>query len=190
MKTLEILGYKRTALGKSATKALRAEGYVPCVLYGYGIENVNFYAPSIMFRDLLYTPDIHKVELNIEGDIYYAFVQAASFHPVNESILHVDFMSINDNRTIKIDLPVRLEGVAVGVQKGGKLVTKIRKLTVKGLAPNFPEYISVNISHLDLGKSVRVSDIKQEGYEILNALNLPIATVDIPRALRSEQEKK
>ena len=101
MKSLEIIGFKRANLGKKESKDLRAEAMVPCVLYG-GSEQVHFHAPMIMFRDLLYSPEVYQVNLNIEGDEYKAVVQASQFHPVNEMLLHVDFLEMNDNKEIKI----------------------------------------------------------------------------------------
>lgn len=190
MKTLEIVGYKRQELGTSSAKAIREDGNVPCVLYGANMEPVHFYSPYILFRDLIYTSDIYKVKLNIEGDEYEALMQDASFHPVNDMILHVDFMKINEGRAVKAEIPIRLEGLSVGVQKGGKLVSKLRKVKVKSLPSNLPEYVSVDITNLDLGKSIRVNSIPDGDFEILNAATLPVATVEIPRSLRSEQAAK
>src|SRR5688572_33079625 len=106
MKSLEIIGFKRANLGKSESKRLREESMVPCVLYG-GEEQVHFYAPMILFRDLVYSPEVYEVDLNIEGTHYKAVMQAIQFHPVNEMLLHVDFLLMNDNKEIKMDIPVK-----------------------------------------------------------------------------------
>lgn len=185
MKKLEIVGYKRANLGKSESQAIRAEGNVPCVLYG-GAEQVHFYAPIILFRDLLYTPDVYEVTLNIEGDEYRAILQETQFHPVSDMLLHADFLQIIDGKDLKVAVPVRLMGVAPGVQKGGKLVTLVRKLRVTGPAENIPDYIDVDVSALDLGKSVRVSQIKVEGIQLLESMSNPVATIEIPRSLRGQ----
>ena len=185
MKTVEIIGFKRANLGKSEAKGLRAEGNVPCVVYG-GREEVHFYAPMILFRDLVYTPDAYFVDLNIEGDERRCVLQAIQFHPVSEIILHADFMELNEKKPLKMDIPVRAEGVAPGVQNGGKLTMKHRKLTVKALPKNMPEYIPLDISDLDLGKSIKVSQIATGDYEFLVSPNLPVASVVIPRALRGK----
>jgi large subunit ribosomal protein L25 len=187
MQSLEIIGYKRANLGKSSAKELRAEGNVPCVLYG-GKDQVHFYSPMILFRQLLYTPNVYEVTLNIEGDIYKAVLQDAQFHPVNEIILHVDFLELQEDKPIKMEVPTRFTGTAPGVIKGGKLVPKMRKLQIRAVPANIPDYIDVDVSSLDLGKSVKVGDLKAENYTIVNNASLPIASIEIPRALRGQQQ--
>lgn len=187
MKKLEIVGYKRANLGKKASRDFRAEGYVPGVLYG-GAQQVHFYAPSILFRDLLYTPDVYEVELNIEGDIFRAILQDTQFHPVNDVLIHADFLEVNDDKKVKVNVPIKFVGTSPGVLKGGKLVQKLRKITLKGTVNNIPEFVEVNISHLDLGKSVKVAEINVENCVILNPKSNPIATIDIPRSLRGKQQ--
>lgn len=189
MKTLEIIGFKRANLGKQQSKELRNESYVPGVLYG-GKEQVHFYTPAIMFRELIYTPEVHEVDLNIEGTHYRAILQDAQFHPVNEMLLHVDLLELQDDKEVKIDVPVKFVGVSPGVLAGGKLVTKLRSIKIKALPANLPDYVEVNISDLELGKSIKVSKIQPENYEILTNSNAPIATVTIPRALKSAQAEE
>ena len=186
MKSLEIIGFKRANLGKSESKRLREESMVPCVLYG-GEEQVHFYAPMILFRDLVYSPEVYEVDLNIEGTHYKSVMQAIQFHPVNEMLLHVDFLLMNDNKEIKMDIPVKFVGVSPGVLAGGKLVTKLRKLKVKALPANLPDFVEVNIADLELGKSVKVNKIVPNNFTILTNPASPVATVTIPRALKSAQ---
>ena len=187
MKTLEIIGFKRANLGKAQTKELRNESYVPGVLYG-GAEQVHFYAPAILFRDLVYSPEVYEIDLNIEGTHYRAIMQDVQFHPVNEMLLHVDFLLLQDNKPVKMEIPVKMVGNSPGVILGGKLVTKLRKLKVKALPANLPDYIEIDISDLELGKSIKVSKINTGGnYEILTNPLAPVATVTIPRALKSAQ---
>ncbi|MGV3540917.1 MAG: 50S ribosomal protein L25/general stress protein Ctc [Rufibacter sp.] len=191
MQSLEIIGFKRANLGKSEAKALREEAQVPCVLYG-GSEQVHFSAPAILFRDLVYSPEVYQVDLNIEGTHYKAIMQDLQFHPVNEMLLHVDFLLLQDEKEVKIDVPVRFVGTSPGVMAGGKLVTKLRKLRVKALPANLPDSIAVDISELELGKSIKVNKITPGDYTILTNPLSPVATVTIPRALKSAQteEKK
>lgn len=183
MKKIEIVGYQRANLGRTESQAIRAEGNVPCVLYG-GQEQVHFYAPAILFRDLLYSPNIYEVALNIEGDLYRAILQEAQFHPVSDALLHADFLLVADGKAIKIAVPVRTVGTAPGVQKGGTLVTRVRKLRVRGVIENIPDFIDVDVSGLDLGKSVRVGQIPVSGIEMLEEATNPVASIEIPRALR------
>jgi len=187
MKKVEIIGYKRANLGKAYAKQLRAEGNVPCVVYG-GSEQVHFYVPMILFRDLVYTPNSHIVDVNIEGDVRTCILQDVQFHPVSEYILHADFLELHKDKPVKIEIPVRFVGNAPGVVKGGKLVTKLRKVRVKGLPDNLPDFVDVDISNLDLGKAVKVKDIKIENVEILNSPLVTVATIETPRALRGVEE--
>jgi large subunit ribosomal protein L25 len=183
MKTHEIVGFKRANLGKVQSQELRSQGYVPSVLYG-GTEQVHFYAPAMLFRQLLFTPDIYNVTLNIEGTIYNAILQDKQFHPVNDALIHADFLQIVEGKEIKVDVPVKLVGTSPGVMKGGKMNQKLRKLRVQGLAENIPDYVEVSVTDLDLGKSVKVGAVTPEKYQILTAVSNPIASVEIPRALR------
>jgi large subunit ribosomal protein L25 len=185
MKSLEIVGFKRANLGKTDAKALRLDAQVPCVLYG-GEEAVHFSVPAILFRELLYTPEAHIVDLNVEGTHYRAIVQDAQFHPVNEMLLHVDFLELKEGKEVKMDIPVKYVGVSPGVLAGGKLASKLRKLKVKATAENLPDFVEVDISTLELGKSVKVGAVKAENYTILTNAQAPIATVTIPRALKGE----
>ncbi|WP_338876215.1 50S ribosomal protein L25/general stress protein Ctc [Spirosoma sp. SC4-14] len=189
MKKIEIVGYKRANLGRAESQAIRAEGNVPCVLYG-GNEQIHFYAPVILFRQLIYTPNVYEVSLNIEGDVYRALLQEAQFHPVSDSLLHADFLQIIDNKPVKLAVPVRLVGTAPGVQKGGKLVTRVRKLRVKGMVENIPDFIDVDVTGLDLGKSVRVGQIQVQNIELLEQISNPVASIEIPRALRGQVSAK
>ena len=188
MKTHEIVGFKRANLGKSEAQELRSQGYVPSVLYGSG-EQVHFYAPAMLFRELLFTPDIFNVTLNIEGTLYNAILQEKQFHPVNDSLIHADFLQIIEGKELKVDVPVKLTGTSSGVMKGGKMNQKLRKLRVQGLAENIPDYVNVDITELDLGKSVKVGAVKAENYVILTSASNPIASVEIPRALRGTMGK-
>lgn len=187
MRTVEIIGYKRANLGKSHSKALREQGQAPCVLYG-GKEQIHFYAPMYLFKELVYTPEVAFINLNIEGEEYKAILQDVQFHPVSEVILHADFLQLFDDKPIKMDVPIKYVGNAPGIIKGGKLIPKLRRISLKALPKDMPENITVDISGLDLGKSVKVRSIKEENFEVLNSKQVSIASVNIPRNLRSATE--
>ena len=184
MRTVEIIGYKRANLGKQDAKRLRKEGNVPCVLYG-GKEQVHFYAPMILFRELVYTPNAAFVKLNIEGDEYDAIMQDIQFHPVSEIILHVDFLQLFDDKPIKMNIPIKFHGTSPGIVKGGKLLVKLPYVKVKALPGNMPEVINMDVSNLDLGKSMKVGDIETKDFELLTSPRVTIASVAIPRVLKS-----
>jgi large subunit ribosomal protein L25 len=187
MKTIEIVGYKRANLGKSQSQQLRNEGYVPCVVYG-GNEQVHFYAPMILFRDLVYTNEAHFVHLNIEGEESQAILQEIQFHPVSEIILHADFLKISENRKVKMSIPTRLVGKAPGVNKGGALVRKKATLTVYGFPKDMPDHIDVDVSSLDFHHAIKVSDMKIAGLEFADPKQAAIAAVEVPRAAKLAAE--
>lgn len=186
MKTIEIIGFKRANLTKSQIAELRYAGNVPCVVYGAGV-NEQFYAPTILFKDLIYTPEARFVKLNIEGKIYTAIKQEVQFHPVNDMIMHVDFLLLDDTKEVKMNIPVKLNGTAAGVLKGGKLIQRLTHVMVKALPKAMPEVINLNITDLEVGKSVRVSDIKAEGFVVLKTAATPIASIEVTRAMKEQE---
>lgn len=188
MKTIEITGYKRANLGKQEAKRLRNEANAPCVLYG-GKEQIHFHTPMALLRDLVYTPDAHFVNLTVEGEKYQCILQDIQFHPVSEMILHVDFLQIFESKQVKMHIPTKVVGNAPGVTKGGNLALKLRKLPVMAYPKDMPAYIEVDVAGLDLGQMARVRDIKTKDFTILAAPGIPVASVEIPRALRSAASK-
>jgi large subunit ribosomal protein L25 len=183
MRRVEIIGFKRANLGKTESKAIRLRGDVPCVLYG-GDSQVHFYAPAIQFREVLYTPEPCFIDLNVEGEIFQAIVQDSQYHPVNEMLLHVDFLQLFTGKFIKMEIPVVMEGTSPGVKSGGALVVKKPKLLVKALPKNMPASIVIDISQIKLGKSTKVGALKPSNFEIMTSPLVTIASVAIPRALR------
>lgn len=184
MKTTEIVGYKREDLGTSASKALRADGNVPCVVYG-GKDVIHFTSPMYLFKELLYTPDAYIVNLNVEGVEKKCILKDVQFHPVSDMLLHVDLLEISDKKPVVMDIPVKVVGQAPGVMSGGIVYVKSKKLKVKALPANLPQYVEVDVSDLDLGKSIKVMDVAAEGFEIVTPDRVTIVGVIIPRALKS-----
>ena len=188
MKTIEIIGYRRANLGKGDSQRLRDEGLVPCVLYG-GDNQVHFYAPMILFRDVVYTNEAHFVHLNIEGAESQAILQEVQFHPVSEVILHADFLRISEDRKIKMSIPARLVGQAPGVDKGGALVQKRSALKVYGYPKDMPDHIDVDVSTLDFHHAIKVSDIKVAGLEFKDPKQASVAVVEVPRSAKLAAEE-
>ena len=191
METIEIIGYKRANLGKKDSKKLREDGNVPCVIYG-GDEQIHFHAPMILFRDLVYTPGANFVKLNIEGQEIDAILQDIQFHPVSEIILHADFLQLKDDKKIKMEIPVKIIGDSPGVQQGGKILMRIRKLSLMAYPKNMPSFVEVDISGLELGKSIKVEELLSEDYDILNSPLVSVVSVNIPRVkieLEEEEEE-
>ncbi|GFZ39976.1 50S ribosomal protein L25/general stress protein Ctc [Bacteroides nordii] len=188
MKSIEVKGTARTIAERSsdqarALKAIRKDNGVPCVLYGGG-ENIHFTVPVEGLRNLVYTPHIYVVDLIIDGKKVNAILKDIQFHPVKDNILHVDFYQIDEAKPIVMEVPVQLEGLAEGVKAGGKLVLQMRKLKVKALYNTIPEKLIVNVSHLGLGKTVKVGELSYEGLELLNAKEAVVCAVKLTRAAR------
>lgn len=165
MQSLTIQGKERTEISKSAVKALRNDGLVPCVLYGEG-EPIHFSAKELDFNKLLFTPNTYFVDLDIDGKNYRAVMKEKQFHPVTDKLLHVDFIELNDNKVISLSIPVKLNGTAEGVKQGGRLINKLRKVNIKALPKNIPDYVDINIDRLNIGDSIRVKDVSIDGVTL------------------------
>ena len=188
MKSIEIKGTARTIAERSseqarALKAIRKNNGVPCVLYG-GKEVVHFTVPAEGLRNLVYTPHIYVVDFDMDGKKVNAIMKDIQFHPVKDNILHVDFYEIDESKPIVMEVPVQLEGLAEGVKAGGKLALQIRKLKVKALYNLIPEKLIINVSHLGLGKTIKVGELSFENLELLNAKEAVVCAVKLTRAAR------
>lgn len=182
MKSITIKGSKRESVGKSATKALRNAGMVPCVLYG-GDEPVHFAAEELAFTKLVYTPNAHTVALEIgEKMKFNAILQDIQFHPLTDKILHIDFYQLFDDKAVSIDIPVKILGAAPGVlNSGGVLSRNKRKLRVRALPANLPDFIEADISNLELGSKLYVTELENENYRFLHPDNTVVCQVRTSR---------
>lgn len=167
MKTLEIKGSLRQDLGKKNSKDLRKQGIVPCVMYG-GEKNLHFSAHENMFQKLVYTPDVFLVKLDVDGQTYDAVMQDIQFHPVSDSIMHIDFVQVFPDKEVIVNLPVRLAGSSVGIRAGGKLRQRRRYLKVKGLIKDMPDRLEVDLTDLDIGESMKIGDLSYDNLEVLD----------------------
>ena len=184
MKSISIKGTKREVVGKKNAKELRAEGLVPGVIYG-GKEPIHFYAPEKEFKPLIYTPNVYIVNLDIDGTSYQSIIQDTQFHPVEEQLMHVDFLQTSGDKTIKVEIPVKVEGFAKGIRKRSKLKLNLRTLKVKAKVKDLPDSISINVDDLDLGQSIKVGALQSENIEFVNAKDVPVVTIMITRAARA-----
>lgn len=188
MKTIAISGSLRGNVGKRDAKELRYEGKVPAVLYG-GESQKHIAVEASDLRPLLYSADVSFVDLQIDGTSVQAIVQDAQFHPLTEQVIHVDFFELHADKPLVMQIPVKLTGTSPGVKMGGKLVQKLRKLRVKALPSAMPQYVEVSIEPLEVGKSVRVRDLKFEGFDITNTPEDTIVSVTTSRALRQAEQE-
>ncbi|PWG79656.1 50S ribosomal protein L25/general stress protein Ctc [Pararcticibacter amylolyticus] len=190
MKTIAISGSRRGSVGKRDAKELRYEGKVPAVLYG-GKEQTHFAVDVSALKPLIYSADVSFVEIEVDGVKTKSIIQEAQFHPLTEQILHVDFYQLSEDKPVVMQIPVKLTGTSPGVKMGGKLVQKLRKLRVKALPKDMPQYVEVSIEPLEVGKSVRVRDLKFDQFAITNTPEDTIVSVTTSRALRqAEQDAK
>ena len=167
MKVVSMSGSLREGVGKKDAKRLRREGMVPCVIYG-GEKQLCFHASEISFKDLVYTPEVCLVRLELDGKQYDAMLQDIQYHPVNERILHADFLQIFPDKPVKIAVPIKLTGNSPGVIKGGKLQIKLRKLLIQALPADLPDNIEVSISKLNIGDSIKVGQLSGEKLSFLD----------------------
>ena len=208
MKTFQLNAEPRTDLGKKAAKQLRAEGKIPVVLNGGEIIELPYngtlragekiveigngkalittdiIVTNDDVRNLVYTPDIFAIELNLNGEKRMAVLKDIQFHPVKDTILHMDLLEVNDKKPVAIEVPVKLEGHAEGVKAGGKLTLSMKKLRVKAIYTEVPERLVINVDHLGLGKTLQVGELAFEGLELMNAKNAVVCAVQLTRAAR------
>lgn len=182
MKTVSMSGSLRANVGKKDAKMNRAEGKVPCVIYG-GKEELHFTLNGKDLDTLLFTPYTFLVDLNIDGKKFTATLQDVQYHPVSDQTLHADFLQVTPGKPIVVYLPLRIEGNSPGVLRGGKLIKKFRKLKVKGLSDHMPEEITLNISKMEIEDTIRISDIKIPNIEVLEVPGKMVVSVASTRAV-------
>ena len=214
MKTFQLSAKPRTEIGKKAAKGLRKEGFIPVVMNGgevvelpyngkleagqevvetvnnKGILVTNLKVTVDDVRKLIYTPDVFAIELDIEGTKKMAVLKEVQFHPVKEEILHIDLLEVSEDKPVTIEVPVKIEGHAVGVKAGGKLNLSMKKIKVKAVYTNIPERVVVNVDALELGKTIQIGDLHYDGLELVNAKNAVVCAVQLTRAARGNQTEE
>jgi len=181
MKSITIKGSKRESVGKVATKALRNAGKVPCVLYG-GDNSIHFSAPELAFSKLVYTPEVFTAQIELEnGEKYHAVLQDIQFHPVSDKILHIDFYQLFDDKEVMMEIPVHLIGTSPGVVAGGNMRFPNRKLKIKALPANLPDFINADISKLKIGDKLFVTELQNDKFSILHPENTVVVQVRMSR---------
>jgi len=190
MKSITINGSQRESVGKSSTKALRNAGQVPCVLYG-GDKPLHFSAPELAFSKLVYTPDAHTVVIALDnGETYNAIMQDIQFHPVTDRILHIDFYQIFDDKEITMEIPVHVIGTSKGVLNGGVLRKNQRKLRVKAVPGNLPDFIEADITPLKIGSKLYITELENDSYKFLHPDNTVVCQVRRSRASMSVEDEE
>jgi len=175
MKTIFLKGEMRTEVGTRTAKVLRAEGKVPCNMYGLADGNLNFAVYQADFKNLVYTPNVYKVKIELDGKNYDAILQDIQYHPVSDMIIHCDFVAVDASKPVVMEIPVRVVGNSPGVRAGGKLVKKLNRLRVRGLIQDLPDFIDVSIDTLEIGQSAKVGHVEVSGFEFFKPTNSTLA---------------
>ncbi len=211
MKVYQLTAEPRIDLGKKAAKLLRKENKIPVVLNGGAVTDLP-YAGTLepgekiveigngkglittdlavtqeAVRKLIYTPDIFAIELDVNGKKRMAVLKDLQFHPVKDTVLHMDLLEVNDTKPVTIEVPVKLEGHAEGVKAGGKLSLSMKKIKVRAIYTSIPERVVINVDNLGLGKTLQIGDLHFEGLELVNAKNAVVCAVQLTRAARGAQ---
>ncbi len=186
MKTITIKGQLRTGFGKAATRQLRSQDLVPGVIYG-GAQEINFAAPAAALKPLVYTASFQLAEVELEGKTYKCILKDLQFDKVTDKLIHIDLLELVEDKKVIATIPLKYTGTSIGVKNGGKFVAKINSLKVKTYPKYLKEQIEVPIDNLDLNGNIRVEDVKEDNYEILNSPRIPIASVVLTRQLKQEE---
>ena len=186
MKSITIEGQLRTETGKKATRQLRSQGLVPGVIYG-GTQEINFAAPVLAFKSIVYTPEFQLADIKVDGKSYKCILKDIQFDKVSDQLSHVDFLELVQDKAVIATIPVKFTGTSQGVKDGGRLITKVKSLKVKALPQHLKENIEVDITTLELNGNIRVEDVNEPNYEILNSPRIPIASVVMTRQLKQEE---
>ena len=186
MKSITIEGQLRTESGKKATRQLRSQQMVPAVIYG-GKSEINFAAPVAEFKNIVYTAEFLLADIKVNGNSYKCILKDLQFDKVTDSLAHVDFLELVEDKKVIASLPLKYVGTPAGVKAGGKLVTKMKSVKVKTLPKYLKEHIEVDINGLELNENLRVEDIVADNMEIMNSPRIPIASVTMTRQLKQEE---
>jgi large subunit ribosomal protein L25 len=161
MKSITIEGQLRTETGKKATRQVRSQGLVPGVIYG-GAQEVNFAAPVLAFKPLLYTPEFQVAEINVDGKVYRCILKDIQLNKVSDEVDHLDFLELVEDKPVIATLPIKFSGASIGVKEGGKFVAKMKNLKVKTLPKYLTENIEVDVTNLNINGNIRVEDVQKE----------------------------
>lgn len=189
MKSVSISAAKRVDLGKKEAKLSRAAGNIPCVIYG-GKTNQHFTVKENALNNLVYTPNVYSVAIDIEGTSINALIKDIQFHPVTDRILHIDFIELVPGQHVNTLIPIVFEGSSIGVRNGGKLRKTLRKLSIRSTPENLPDNITIDITPMTIGEKVYVKDLEAVKFDILTAGSSVIVAVKTARGVIDEEEEE
>ncbi|MCF0244738.1 MAG: 50S ribosomal protein L25/general stress protein Ctc, partial [Bacteroidaceae bacterium] len=186
MKEFSLKGTVRTEIGKAATRELRKQDIIPCNIYGVeknenGPVAVAFTVPMGELRNLIYTPNVYIVNINLDGKEVKAIIKEIQFHPTTDKVLHVDFYQITEDKDIVIGVPVKLNGLAEGVRAGGRLNLTVRSIKVKAKYTAIPDVLDIDVTHLQIGKSIKVGQLNFEGLQFATSPEVVVCSIKATR---------
>ena len=188
MKSVSLDGIARVKLGKSFSKEMRKNGQVPCVIYGGSQESpIHIGIESNQLKKVIFTPNVYKLNISVEKESYEAIIRDIQFHPVNDEIIHVDFLQLKEGKLVSLEIPVKLTGNSIGVLNGGKLNLVMRKLIIRALPNHIPDDIKIDISEMRIGHSKRIEDIDLDNIEFLHPNSLVVVAIKTARAVVEEE---
>ena len=193
MKSAPLTVFPRTAVRRSGVKKLRATERVPAVIYGRHRQPQNLELQVKALEDLVHHSASENilVDLTVQDDPQpkrLALVQDVQHHPLSGEILHVDFHEVAEDERVVITVPVQTVGEAAGVKAGGVLEILRFKLKVRALPKDLPEVITLDVAHLEIGKTIHIGDIAPPpGSEILGEKTISVVAVAAP--VTEEEEK-
>ena len=190
MKSVSLNGIARVHLGKKISKDLRKNGDIPCVIYSKGKEPIHICVKNNELRKVIYNPSTFILEIKVEDKNYNTIIRDAQFHPLNENILHVDFLELSENERVSLEIPVKVAGNSIGVRNGGQLNLVMRKLLVRSFPKNLPDTIDIDITQLKIGQSVRIIDLENEDYKFTQPESAVIVSVKTARNIVEEEEEE
>ncbi len=181
MQSITIKGSKRESVGKKATRDLRNADKIPCVVYG-GETPIHFAVDGLALNPLVYTPNAYTANIELDsGEKIHAIMRDVQFHPVTDKILHADFYELHDDKPVTMWIPVKLEGLSIGVRNGGVLRFPYRKLSITCLPKDLPDNITIDITPLKIGHKFLVQDLKLENIKFNHPDNMVICQVRTAR---------
>lgn len=181
MSEITLNAKKREDYKESTLNQMRKKGVIPGIYYGHGVDNLEIAANELELRPIIYTTESHIVNLKFdENKSLSCILKDVQFHPVTDKPLHFDLFALTEGEVIAIEVSVQLTGNAIGVREGGILQHILHKLDIECLPTNIPSHVDLDISQLNIGDSIKVSDVKIDSVKILNDDNASIVAVVAP----------
>ena len=189
MKSVSLNGIARVHLGKKFSKDLRKNGDIPCVIYSKGKDPIHICVKNKELRKVIYNPGVFIIDIKVDNQNYNTIIRDAQFHPLNEEILHIDFLELSENELVSLEIPVSLTGNSIGVRNGGQLNLVMRKLLVQSFPKNLPDTIEIDITDLRIGNSVRILDLENDNFKFIQPESAVVVSVKTARNIVEEEEE-